>query len=447
MIEIARELASRAPPDWRVLVVGGWVRDYVLGLPSKDLDLEVYMAEPRQLKQWLGEFGEVKEVGESFGVFKLTIGGTEIDVSIPRRETKTGIGHKGFKVEGDPWMSPKEASLRRDFTMNSMIYDPLIGKVIDLHNGVSDLRNKYLRATSSHFAEDPLRVLRGMQFCGRFELAEDHPTREMCQHLAKEYHALPLDRIRIEWEKWALKSTLPSYGLRFLKAVDWLQFYPPLADLVGCKQSPFHHSEGDAFEHTCLAVDRMADICNRENVQGEDRLVLIYAALLHDTGKPACFRLDAGGQITTRGHAKEHRVEEFFESIGVMGPVPEKSAKLTREHMVGGKLSKTAVRRLATRLSPATIEEWAKVVESDSLGRGKKKEIPDYIPRVLRIAAGLRIEKGKPKEILMGRHLIARGHKPSKEFGVILREAYEAQLDGTIIDLATGMEWLDQKGW
>jgi len=167
----------------RALIVGGFVRDAVLGKYPKDADLEVYGISPARLESLLEQLfeGQVNAVGRSFGVYKVALGeGLDFDISIPRRESKTGAGHQGFTIYGDPDMTVEEAARRRDFTFNSIAADPLTGEIIDPFNGLDDLRNGILRVTDpERFQDDPLRVYRALQFAGRMDLTTDQKTREL----------------------------------------------------------------------------------------------------------------------------------------------------------------------------------------------------------------------------------------------------------------------------
>src|ERR671938_1009110 len=151
----------------RALMVGGCVRDRLMGRPVKDWDVEFYGVEPAHLRELLGRFGRVNVVGEAFTIYKL---GQDLDVSLPRRERKTGRGHRAFFIEGDPSMAVEEAARRRDFTVNAILEDPLEGELLDPFGGREDLERKLLRAVSPEtFVEDSLRVLRAAQFAARFE--------------------------------------------------------------------------------------------------------------------------------------------------------------------------------------------------------------------------------------------------------------------------------------
>src|SRR5437764_1908183 len=163
----------------RALLVGGCVRDELMGRQPKDWDVEVYGIDPPRLREMVDRFGPVDVVGEAFTVYKI---GAHLDISLPRRERKTGRGHRAFIVEGDPTMTLEDATSRRDFTINAMLKDPLTGEVIDPFRGREDLRAQILRAVSPQtFAEDSLRVLRAAQFAARFEFRVEPATVELCR--------------------------------------------------------------------------------------------------------------------------------------------------------------------------------------------------------------------------------------------------------------------------
>lgn len=437
---------------WRVLAVGGWVRDRVIGALSKDLDVEVYGTYTiPELVQVLSALGKVDLVGRSFGVLKLRIDGIDLDVSTPRRENKAGRGHKGFLVEPDPTMTPMEAAARRDFTMNAMAFDPLSGEVLDFFGGREDLRRGVLRHVGPAFAEDPLRVLRGFQFCGRFGLAAAPETVSLCRALREEYETLPKERIWMEWEKWARKSTQPSKGLAFLVQTGWIGFYPELQALIGLEQDPVWHPEGSVWEHTKRAVDAMAAICEREGIAGEDRAILVFAALCHDLGKPAVTQV-RDGKVVSPGHDKagEAPTRSLLARIGAPRALVERVVPMVATHMrhLGYRTDRARkerfVRRLAVDLRPATIAEWALVVEADHSARPPLAGgLPEAAAEIVRLAEELAVRDAAPKPILMGRHLIEEmGWKPGPHFRPILEAAYQAQLDGAFSDVAGAIAWL-----
>ncbi len=182
----------------RPLLVGGCVRDWLAGRPAKDFDIEAYGISPAQLAATLERFGPTDPVGRSFGVIKLRLGGVDYDFALPRRESKTAAGHRGFTVGVDPDLTPAEALARRDFTLNAMALDPFTGELIDPHGGRADLAAGLLRHTSAAFVEDPLRVLRAMQFAGRFDLRLDPGTAALCREIAGTFRELPVARVWVE---------------------------------------------------------------------------------------------------------------------------------------------------------------------------------------------------------------------------------------------------------
>jgi tRNA nucleotidyltransferase (CCA-adding enzyme) len=223
----------------RAMLVGGCVRDALMGIEPKDWDLEVYGVEPEKLKKLLVEFASeasagkdagVPVVGEAFAVYKI---GEDLDVSIPRRERKVGKGHRGFAIEGDPDMSFEEACSRRDFTINAILKDPLTGEIVDTFDGRGDIERKILRMVSKDtFAEDSLRVLRAAQFAARFEFDIETATVDLCTTI--DVTDLPKERIWGELEKLLLKADRPSIGLKWLYDLGVVdQLFPEMKALVG----------------------------------------------------------------------------------------------------------------------------------------------------------------------------------------------------------------------
>ena len=443
MIEKAKSIMSLLKNNGasNCFIVGGFVRDSILGIESKDIDIEVYGMSLKQIVAALNGQHKVDLVGESFGVVKVD---NEIDVSVPRRDNKIGAGHKGFEIEFDPSMTPEEAASRRDFTINSMFMD-VSGKIYDPFFGQDHLRDGILIHTSNAFTEDPLRVLRGMQFASRFSMFMHKDTRALCMDMANSFTELPKERIWTEWEKWALKGESPSDGLQVLLDTRWLSLFPELAALDGCPQDPQHHPEGDAWQHTLCVCDASAEIASREQFSPENRIVLMFAALCHDLGKPATTEKNAEGRWTSFGHDKagEEPTISFLKSINAPNWVIENVVPLVVEHMTHVHCDPTPriVRRLANRLHPSNLNMWSAVCEADHSGR---PPIPASNPVLewLEIGKKVKVDDGKPKPILMGRHLLEIGEKPGKEMGEKLKRAFQAQLDGLFVSPEEGIVWL-----
>lgn len=435
--ESARDAGGRA------YLVGGCVRDHLLGIPSKDVDLEIYGIPADKIEKILSRKFRVEIVGKSFGVWILK--GFNIDVSMPRRERKTGEGHRAFDVEGDPFMSLDEACSRRDFTINAILYDYLNGEIIDPFNGRLDLAQKKLRHTSERFREDPLRVLRAMQFAARFNMDTVPETVKICSEM--EMENLPAERIFEEWKKLILKGEKISKGLFFLRDCGWIKYFPELAACVGCEQDPEWHPEGDVFEHTALAMDSFAR--GRIGDERED-LIVGLAVLCHDFGKPLCSEIGADGKIHSYGHdvLGEKPVKNFLERITREKSLTEAVIPLVKRHMAvldlwRNRAGDGAIRRLSAQVG--RIDRLVRVDAADRGGRfyGENEEEKNS-PQgewILEKANELKIKDSAPKPILMGRHLREMGYEPSAKFGEVLKAAYEAQLDGEFFDESSALEF------
>ena len=428
----------------RAFLVGGSVRDAAMGLDPKDADVEVFGVHRDALVEMLSQFGKPDMCGASFGVIKLWAGGEDFDFSLPRRDSKVGKGHKGFVPEFSD-LTPEEAAERRDFTWDAMMQDIITGEVFDFFGGMEDIESRTIRATSEAFREDPLRVLRGMQFAGRFEMSVERHTAQVCSEMFADFHDLSIERVWTEFEKWAVKSSRPSFGLRFLEDTLWAEHFPEVARLMGLHQDPQWHPEGDTFEHTCQAVDAAADIAVREGLSKEDRMVLVFSALCHDFGKVETTEF-VDGHIRSRGHAdaSEAPTRAFMARIGAPAWLVERVVPLAREHMVfchPHRPTARAVRRLSVRLGDASVQMLAWVMEADQRARGPAGHVHGIVQEMVALAEREQCHESQVQPILMGRHLIQMGMRPSREFGRILAAAFERQLEGDISSLEEAMEW------
>jgi tRNA nucleotidyltransferase (CCA-adding enzyme) len=434
----------------RAMLVGGCVRDEMMGIEPKDFDVEVYGIEPKKLREILESFGRVDAVGEAFTVYKI---GQDLDVALPRREKKVGRGHKGFIVEGDPEMSFEEAAKRRDFTINAILKDVLTGEIIDNFGGQKDIENKFLRIVSKEtFAEDSLRVLRAAQFAARFEFDIEPETVEICRSI--DLTDLPKERLWGEFEKLLLKAEKPSIGLKWLYDLGVVQqLFPELKSLVGVPQEPEWHPEGDVDVHTLMVADEARKLI--DDLPYAKKVTVMLGAVCHDFGKPPTTKFFDG---RWRSHAHDEAGVEptisFLDKLGIYTingfDVREQIIQLVRYHLTPGMFYKVrddlgdgAFRRLARKVEPDLLYRVAK---ADSLGRN-----PDWLPKEKWFKAEaqewfiekvheLSIEEKAPEPILMGRHLIELGLKPSPKFGEITNAVYELQLDGKIKNLEEAIE-------
>ncbi|KKW29995.1 MAG: hypothetical protein UY72_C0027G0011, partial [Candidatus Uhrbacteria bacterium GW2011_GWD2_52_7] len=308
----------------RALLVGGCVRDMMLGVPSKDFDVEVYGVAPAYLEQIVKEIGPASEIGKAFCVMKLTVDGVDIDVALPRTDSKIAPGHTGFAVQADPSMTYAEAARRRDFTINAILLDPLTGEVIDPYHGAEDLHARTLRVVDEAlFADDPLRVLRALQFAARFNLYVDDASKEVMRRALPSLVELPGERIGAEWRKMLLLAQRPSIGLELgLELGVFNQLHPDLPPLAVTPQEPEWHPEGNVWIHTLMSVDVAARLIRKERLEGDDAFVIMLAALCHDLGKATTTALE-DGRIRSRGHEEAGRepTERFLRSLAVSSDV------------------------------------------------------------------------------------------------------------------------------
>jgi tRNA nucleotidyltransferase (CCA-adding enzyme) len=439
VIKLAQDVRAEGG---RALLVGGCVRDFLMDGQPKDWDVEVYATEPVRLRELLEKFGRVDAVGEAFTVYKV---GHDLDVSLPRRERKTGRGHRAFVVEGDPLMTIEEATRRRDFTINAILQDPLTDEIIDPYSGRDDLQNKILRAVSRDtFAEDSLRVLRAAQFAARFKFYIEPETVELCRSI--DLTDLARERIWGEMEKLLLRSRRPSIGFRWLRRLGVFdQLFPELKALIGVPQEKEWHPEGDLETHTWLVVDRARELI--DDLPYPKQVTVMLGALCHDFGKPATTKFEEG-RWRSRGHeeAGVEPTESFLERLNVHTldgyDVRSQVIALVRDHLKPGAFYKKqeevgegAFRRLARRCE---LELLYRVAKADSLGRNA-----DWIPReewftaeaqdwFIAHARELDVQERPPQPLLLGRHLLEMGLKPGPRIGEITRAVYEMQLDGRV---------------
>ena len=421
----------------RALVVGGFVRDRLLERASKDLDIEVFGIAEDRLPALLTPLGRVEPVGLAFPVYKIG----NVDVALPRRESKTGRGHKGFTVTGDPFMTVEDAARRRDFTVNAISWDPLTSEYIDPVDGRADLERRVLRVVDpERFADDSLRVLRALQFVARFELTPDDETRALLRRIPLD--DLPSERIWGEFEKLLLQAERPSIGFELAREIGvTATLLPEMHALIDVPQEPEWHPEGDCWVHTLMVIDE-ARTRNRDLDRPQLAAVML-GAVCHDLGKPSTTAV-IDGRIRSLAH-EEAGVEpaarlldrlniNSMDGFDVRGQV----LGLTAHHLKPGafykvrdEISDGAFRRLAQRVD---LELLARVARADCNGRGGGFDCSAMDWFVER-ARALGVEHRPPAPILMGRHLLEMGLQPGPRLGEILKAVYELQLDGKLTNL------------
>ncbi len=443
LLEVLRDAGGRP------YLVGGAVRDRLLGLPHKDLDVEVFGLPLPRLKETLARLGRVDAVGEAFTVLKVSgLEGAEgaVDVSLPRRDSKAGPGHRGIAVSGDPGLGLEEAARRRDFTINAILYDPFARAVVDPFGGQRDLQLRLLRAVDlDTFGDDPLRALRAVQLAARFEMTVDPETARLCASMP--LRELPAERVLGEVQKLLLKARRPSRGLALLR--DWGMLpavAPELVPLIGTPQDPEWHPEGDVWTHTLLAVDEAVPLL--EGLDTPRALAVVLGTLCHDLGKPSTTGM-LEGRLRSYGHEEAglaptvalldrwgvHRQHGYDVRGQVLG--------LVGNHLKPGqfyddreRVSDGAIRRLARRCEPGLLY---RVARADCLGR--TGDFPPVAMEWFRERVQqLEVAEHLPAPLLQGRHVLELGLPPGPEVGRIVRAVYERQLDGALRTLEEAKE-------
>jgi len=419
----------------RPLLIGGAVIDRVCGRDVKDWDIEVYGLSMSQIAKVLVSAGyPVNTTGKSFGIIKTNIEGRDVDLSVPRRENKTGVGHRGFDVDFDPTMTPEEAGRRRDLTINSMYQDMETGEIIDPFGGLKDLQEGIIRATDPKtFVEDPLRVLRIMQIFPRKGKVVNPDTLNLCRGMVEEFKTLPKERVFEEFNKLLLKANKPSLGLKFLKDSEWLIHFPELFNLVGCQQNPDWHPEGDVWSHTLCVIDAASQL--RMNLPSDWHLAYMYGAMLHDVGKP----FTTTENFLSPGHdvAGGPLAEGFMRRICNDETLINKVKRIVSCHMKPGQLLRgkaklSAWKRLHNQLR---LDVCSAISRADSISRYDVEISSPHPPSEMALWYFNEFGAEPIKPILMGRHLIDKGLKPGKHFGKILNHAYQIQIEEDIEDV------------
>ncbi|HIL69314.1 MAG TPA: polynucleotide adenylyltransferase [Verrucomicrobia bacterium] len=448
-----KKILTKDPALRQSYLVGGCVRDWLMKTPNKDIDIEVFGIDLDSLAKTLSTWGRTDLVGKSFGVIKLkTSSGRIYDFSVPRSDHKTGNGHKGFQIKMGIEISPKQACSRRDFTINSMMYDPRENLLLDFFGGKFDLENRILKHTSDAFSEDPLRVMRGMQIAARYDLKATPGTLELCRSIQDSFNELASERIWEEWLKWATKSIRPSAGIKFLMETGWAEHFPEIRNLAQTPQDPEWHPEGDVLTHTNFCCDAMVELEGWRNADEESRIVYLLAILCHDFGKPnttITMKKDGRLRIVSPGHDHEggRLSEVFLDRIQAPKRIRQRVIPLVNNHLAHLQIqSERSVRRLARRLVPETIQGLLQVIAADQAGRPPRdSSLPESAIRLREIAQAIDVSDQAPKPILKGRHLLEIGMTPSPEMGVLLNTAFEAQLNGSFDSLNAAWSWLEKE--
>ena len=399
--------------------------------------MEVFGIPEDRLRSLLTTLGRVEPVGQAFPVYKLG----DIDVALPRRESKSGRGHKGFIVEGDPAMPFEQAARRRDFTINAIGWDPLTDELLDPFGGRGDLARRLLKVVDpATFGDDSLRVLRAVQFAARFELTIDPATAAICRAIALD--DLPAERIWGEFEKLLLKAQRPSLGFALARDLGVIaQILPEMEPLYDCPQDPEWHPEGNVWIHTLMVIDEARK--RNDDLDRARLATIMLAAVCHDLGKPATTAM-IDGRVRSPGHeaAGVPLATAILDRLNVNTldhvDVRAQVLGITAEHLRPSAFHKQkdtvtdgAFRRLAQKVDMELLVRFGRADCHGRTGTFDCSAMDWFIER----ARTLGVEHKPPAPILLGRHLIKLGVTPGPRMGEILRTVYELQLDGSVATL------------
>lgn len=406
--------------------VGGYVRDRLLNIENKDIDIEVHGIEAETLARILDSLGERLSIGESFGIFALK--GYGIDIAMPRKERAIGLGHRDFETFADPFIGTYEAAKRRDLTIGALMMDVLTEEITDHFGGRSDLENGILRHVCAEtFTEDPLRVLRLAQFAARFDFSPAEETLALCRQMKLSY--LSRERVWEELRKALLKAKKPSVFFKVLRSVGGLDdWFPEVRDLIGVEQNPDYHAEGDVFTHTMMVLDEAAKY--RDDTS--EPFAFMLTALCHDFGKAIC-TAEIDGKLCSRNHETRGLplVERFLLRLTNEAKIISYVTNLTEHHMRPNAIAAFGSSVKATNKmfdSVSAAKDLFYFAKSDHFGRICAKGSPfheDFLLERLRI-----YENTMREPYVMGRDLLGAGLTPGPHFSQLLAHAHKLRLAG-----------------
>jgi tRNA nucleotidyltransferase (CCA-adding enzyme) len=391
--------------DINAIIVGGFVRDALLNIPSNDIDIELYGIDSlEEVEKILSKFGSVNSVGKSFGICKLKYFDLELDFSLPRRDSKIAQGHQGFTIEIDPKLNFEEAARRRDFTINAIGYDTQKKELLDPFQGLDDLENHLLKAVDiDKFDEDPLRVLRAVMFASRFEFSLEEKLFQKCREMMQEnvLAQLPRERIFDEIKKMLLKSKKPSIGFQLLKDIGGFLFF-----------DEFNKLSAEEYDAILKSLDSYKQ---EKGFDTKTDLTILLSLLV--------------SKFTSE------QVMGFLERITNDKTLIKDVLSLDKTELSLENYDNYTLYKLATKVNISHYLYYRK-----ALHHNKKNHVINLIADKTK---KMGIYKDKAEPILLGRDLKELGLLPSKEFGVILNAAYEAQMREEFTNKKEAKKWLE----
>lgn len=409
LLSIAENIRSAGG---RAFLVGGWVRDALLGRDCRDYDIEVYDLTQDELVPILKKYGRTNLVGKAFGVIHLAMKGLSLDFSFPRTESKVGYGHRGFVVHTDEKLSFKEAALRRDFTINAMGMELPELTLCDPYGGIDDLKKGLLRHVGPAFVEDSLRILRGVQFASRFALTLAPETVELCRTLT--LADLSVERLFEEFKKWLLKPGKPSLGLRAFLDIRLNDFFPEVLPLRESWEDLGEMLDNMECEREKLAAAGMA-------LSESQSMEFAFASFL--SGRP-----ETSLKFLERITNETHLLKNVPLLLGAYSNLP-----------LGIVNDAPQLRRLAVKLGGLKLLcLLAKATPRKFYAEAGDAEFPE---KLWRVATDFGLLEAAPQPYLTGKMLMELGVKPGKQMGEIIKQSFELQLDGKITNAEEAVEW------
>ena len=429
-ISIIRRLREKG---YEAYLAGGCVRDYLLGKTPQDYDIATD-ARPEAIQEI---FPKTMAVGTQFGVILVILDGDPFEVATFRQDGPYLDGRRPSHVR---FATMQEDILRRDFTINGMMYDPTADELIDLVGGRADLDRRLVRAIGNpreRFQEDRLRMVRAVRFAASLGFTIEEGTFRAIQEQAPTITQISWERIGEEITR-ILTEGGARRGFELLDATLLLQvLFPEIEAMKGVEQTPDYHPEGDVFVHTLLVLEQIS------NLKSQISESLAYGCLLHDVAKPVCVKREAG-RVTFYGHSEKgaEMAVEIMKRLKRSRAVWEKVAYLVKNHLRHTQAPKMRLGTLKRFLGEEGIEELLELTRIDALSANGDLQYYRFCKQQM---AELKQEEIHPQPLLQGRDLIVMGFAPGPLFHKILKEIEEAQLEGEIRSKEEAMEWVSGK--
>ena len=412
-------------------LAGGCVRDALLGKSPQDYDVATG-ARPEAIEKI---FPKTLQVGAQFGVVLVLLDGDAFEVATFRHDGPYLDGRRPSHVR---FATMKEDILRRDFTINGMMCDPIEDRVIDLVGGREDLSRGLVRAIGDpleRFQEDRLRMIRAARFAASLSFTIEENTFRAIQAEASTITSVSWERIGEEITRMLTEGGARR-GFEILDESHLLAVVlPEVAAMKGVEQSADFHPEGDVFAHTLLMLEQIS------NLKSQISETLAYGCLLHDIAKPICVQKREEGRVTFYGHSEKgaEMAAEIMMRLKRSRAVWERVAYLVKNHLRHTQAPKMRLSTLKRFLGEEGIEELLELTRIDALASNGDLRHYDFCRQKL---AELKQEEIHPEPLLGGRELIAMGFSPGPLFHEILERLQEAQLEGEIGTREQAMEWV-----